>query len=225
MKAFEKNITESKQTKSGKLFFQPKLSVNQPGDKYEQEADLTADKIMHKGFELSEDHFFKPDTMVHNKIQRQEKEPETEEEKKDVNVLPDEFDRRIDYFEMTRPFYSRGASSMLQFDDGMGSSIGHAWKNNYNFFFNFGFGDSHSADAANFFTPFTIDSALKHDFPSASEIFERDADISSIIISPTVFSFDLQDIPGTIRAPFLNIFGGGQPNPYSKKKIRRKSKD
>ena len=105
---------------------------------------------------------------------------------------------------------------MLYFDDRIGNSVGYAWDNNYNFFFNFGFGDSLSADAANFFTPFTIDSALKHDFPSASEIFERDADISSIILSPTVFSFDLQDIPGTIRLPFLNIFGLDQPNPYAR---------
>ncbi|HMQ68012.1 MAG TPA: hypothetical protein PKC58_03415 [Ignavibacteria bacterium] len=216
MKISEKIFSEKAGPTSGKKFFQPKLSLNKPGDESEKEADSVSDLILQSESVNPDNIFFKPAFRIQNKIQRQEKVPESEDEQKEKTVLPGEFDPRIDYFEMTRPFYSRGAASMLYFDDRMGNSIGNAWDNNYNFFFNFGFGDSMSADAANFFTPFAIDSALKHDFPSASEIFERDADISSVILSPTVFSFDIQDIPGTLRFPFLKIFGGDSSNPYSK---------
>lgn len=226
MKTSEKIKSEKAGTVSEKFFFQPKASVNKAGDVYEQEADYISEKVLNRKDLNSNDHFFKPAININYNIQRQEKEPETEDEKKDKTTVPDEFDSRIDYFEMTKPFYNRGATSMLQFDDRIGKSVGYAWNNNYKFFFSFGFGDNLSADAANFFTPFAIDSALKNDFPSASEIFERDADISSIVISPTVFSFDLQDIPGTIRMPFLNIFGADKSNPYSsKKRVHRKCKD
>ena len=39
-------------------FFQPKLSINQPNDKYEQEADIMAEKVMGKS--NNENFFFKP---------------------------------------------------------------------------------------------------------------------------------------------------------------------
>ena len=43
-----KSVSESspKVTISDQLFFQPKLTINQPGDSYEQEADAVADKVM-----------------------------------------------------------------------------------------------------------------------------------------------------------------------------------
>jgi hypothetical protein len=53
---------------TGRLFFQPKLTVNTPGDIYEKEADSMADKVMRMaGPSINQDAFFKP---VFNKVQR-----------------------------------------------------------------------------------------------------------------------------------------------------------
>jgi len=196
---------------------QTKLAVSQPGDIYEQEADRIAQQVMRMpepGLgERRTPSLCRYSRPLQLTIQRQEAEPISGEEGTEA-VRPD-FDLRLDWFEMTRPFYTRDAESLLYFDDRMYWSIGHVWTNNYRFFANFGLGDSLSSDAANFFTPFTIDSALKHDYATASELFERNADITSIVISPTLFNFDIHDIPGTLRFPFLKLFGVDQPNPYA----------
>ncbi|HTA28690.1 MAG TPA: DUF4157 domain-containing protein [Bacteroidia bacterium] len=42
------------------LFIQPKLSINTPGDSYEQEADAMADKVMRMNIPSNNDLFFKP---------------------------------------------------------------------------------------------------------------------------------------------------------------------
>ncbi len=223
------NITNRSKSEAGsnsKPFFQPKYSINNPDDIYEREADSVAEKIIQTKVSSSRDTFFKPALEVRNKVQRQEKEPDSKIDLDERKVLPDFFDRRLDWYEMSRPFSTRGAESYLYLDDKLHLSVGNVWTKNYNFFFDFGFGDKVSADAANFFTPFTIDSALKRDFPTQSEMFERNADISSIIISPTVFTFDISDIPGTLRMPFFSIFGADKSNPYSrKKKIQRKCRE
>lgn len=150
-------------------------------------------------------------------IQRQEAEPTAGEQRSEVpRFLRHDFDLRLDWFEMTRPFYTRGAERLLYFDERMYWSIGEVWTGNYRFFSNFGLNDQLSADAANFFTPFAVDAALKHDYLTAGERFEREADISSLVISPTLFQFDLHNIPGTLRLPFLKIFGVDQSNPYAR---------
>src|SRR6478609_4775931 len=41
-------------------FVQPKLSINQPNDVYEQEADAVADKVMRMGDNAAQNFFFKP---------------------------------------------------------------------------------------------------------------------------------------------------------------------
>ncbi len=41
-----KNTVSKTETARRGLFFQPKLTVNAPGDEYEQEADAMADKVM-----------------------------------------------------------------------------------------------------------------------------------------------------------------------------------
>lgn len=194
------------------------LAISQPHDPAEVEADQIADSVM----QMAEPSVGEAETVGRYSrspglvIHRQEAEPAPDEQRTEApRFLLHDFDLRLDWFEMTRPFYTRGAESLLFFDDRMYGSIGHVWTNNYRFFVNFGLGDSLSADAANFFTPFTIDSALKRDYATASELFERNADISSIVVSPTLFNFDLHDIPGTLRFPFLKIFGVDQPNPYA----------
>lgn len=194
------------------------LKVSQPNDPAEIEADRIADHVMRmadpgvEGTERVGRYSRSPGLTIH----RQEAEPASDEQRNGVpRFLRCDFDLRLDWFEMTRPFYTRGAESLLFFDDRMYDSIGHVWTNNYRFFVNVGLGDSLSADAANFFTPFTIDLALKRDYATASELFERNADITSIMISPTLFHFDIHDIPGTLRFPFLKMFGVDQPNPYA----------
>ena len=44
---------------AGNIFFQPKLSINQPNDVYEQEADATAGKVM-QASSSSQQTFFSP---------------------------------------------------------------------------------------------------------------------------------------------------------------------
>lgn len=46
---FFSKASENIQTKSDQAFFQPKLTIGQPGDKYEKEADAVADSIVNKG--------------------------------------------------------------------------------------------------------------------------------------------------------------------------------
>ena len=64
---------------AGKPFFQPKLTVSQPGDKYEQEADATADKVMRMPAPASEN------TSINQNIQRKEEAPQ-EEQKEEVQA-------------------------------------------------------------------------------------------------------------------------------------------
>ncbi len=194
------------------------LTVSQPTDPAEREANVVAEQVMRmadpgvRGDETVGQYSRSPGLMIH----RQEAEPAPEEQGTDApRFLRQDFDLRLDWFEMTRPFYTRGAEPLPFFDDRMYDSIGHVWTNNHRFFVNVGLGDSLSADAANFFTPFTIDSAMKRDYATASELLEHNADITSIIISPTLFNFDIHDIPGTLRFPFLKMFGVDQPNPYA----------
>ncbi len=57
-------------------FFQPKLSVNQPNDTYEQQADAMADKVMRMPFTQTGETFFKPHI---SSIQRKCRQCEDEE--------------------------------------------------------------------------------------------------------------------------------------------------
>ena len=51
--------------KNNVFFFQPKLTINQPNDVYEQEADAMADKVMRMPDSLSNNNsFFKPSTIL-----------------------------------------------------------------------------------------------------------------------------------------------------------------
>lgn len=209
------------------LFMQAKLSISQPGDPYEREADRVADRLLRMPDPVSVNDGssavgWRGTVSSPLTIHRQEAEPpEGEVLPEGPRFLRHDFDLRLDWFEMTRPFSTRGAENLLMFDDRMYRSIGTVWTGNYTFFTGFGLSDALAADAANFFTPFAIDSVLKHDYLTAGERFEREADISSLVISPTVFQFDLHDIPGTLRLPLGKIFGADQSNPYSKKSSRR----
>lgn len=62
MNCLSHNIkNEQKQQKANESFFQAKLSINQPGDMYEQEADAVAEKIMRMPCpSINNNSFFKP---------------------------------------------------------------------------------------------------------------------------------------------------------------------
>jgi len=65
-------------------FFQPKLTVNEPGDVYEQEADAIADRVMRMtDASAGQDVFFKPaHKIVHRKCQACEEEEQQAQRKK-----------------------------------------------------------------------------------------------------------------------------------------------
>ncbi|WP_205702968.1 eCIS core domain-containing protein [Botryobacter ruber] len=124
----------------------------------------------------------------------------------------------VNWFEMRRPFYNRSAEHLL-LDPNAYDAILQPWLYNYNFFQNIGLGSERSATASNFFTPLAIDSALKRDYPTWWEQTDREMGTSSFILSPTVFTFDLHNLPGslTMPAPFRHIFGLPE-NPYLQRK-------
>jgi len=79
------HIKQSKGHEQAGTFFQPKLSVNQPGDVYEQEADAMADKVMRMGDTPSTQPFFKPSYLtVQRKCQHCEEE-EKKIQRKEIN--------------------------------------------------------------------------------------------------------------------------------------------
>lgn len=57
------------------VFFQPKLTINEPGDQYEREADSVADKVMRMPANNHDGYFFKPASI--NSIQRKENKSES----------------------------------------------------------------------------------------------------------------------------------------------------
>ena len=69
--------THQSKRNSNIVFFQPKLTINQPNDVYEQEADAMADRVMRMPINKNENHFFKPVSI--NSIQRKCAECEEEE--------------------------------------------------------------------------------------------------------------------------------------------------
>jgi hypothetical protein len=91
------NISQAKaripQNDAGRTppFFQPKLSINQPNDIYEQEADAVADKVMRMA-DTSSIHtgtFFKPAiTSVQRKCAHCEEEEKKLQRKKMLQVKP-----------------------------------------------------------------------------------------------------------------------------------------
>lgn len=149
-------------------------------------------------------------------VQRQESPPEstTPDKKPETTSAPG-----INWFEMSRPFLTRGAGNLL-FDPSAFGSISQQWNYNYNLFNFFGLGTGLSREASNFFTPFAIDSALKRDFPLPWEIMDRELNTSTIMISPTIFNFDLGNLRKsfTMPSPLRGIFGLPE-NPYT---IQRK---
>lgn len=179
------------------IFFQPKLTIGPSDDPFEREADAVADEVLQ--MKVSPEAGSKT-----NYIQREDDDPQTS------MVGPS----AIDWFEMSRPFYNRGATSLLMGHAGY-SSILNTWINNYNFFNQIlGLSPDTSTTATNFLTPFAIDSGLINDYPNLWDLSDRDMNTSSLILSPTIFNFDISTGAFTMPWPLRNLFGLPQ-NPYS----------
>lgn len=80
-------------TKQQKVFFQPKLTINQPNDIYEQEADSVAERVMRMPDKNTESLFFQPKSLPLSQIQRkcaacenEEKLYRKEEEEENVQM-------------------------------------------------------------------------------------------------------------------------------------------
>lgn len=85
------HIPSPSEKKSGvKPFFQPKLSVNQPGDNHEQEADMMADKVMRMTNPANgKAPFFQPDiTGIQRKCQHCEEEEKLQRKESSDGEVP-----------------------------------------------------------------------------------------------------------------------------------------
>ncbi len=215
---------------------QTKLTVNAPEDVYEQEADKVAELVMRKPANSDKPSFFSPvpkpvvplvqpkcvECEEEELIQRQEKEgpvPSPEPAGADTNLEG----QNIDWFEMSRPFYNRGAGHLI-YNPAYYGSVLQPWMYNYQFFSQLDLGNDLSTSATNFFTPFAIDSALQRDFPTRWETMDREMGTSSLMINPTIFNFDIHNFSDSFTMPFplRNIFGLPE-NPYNvNRSVQRK---
>jgi hypothetical protein len=122
----------SQTKKLGKPFFQPKLSINQPNDIYEQEADAIAEKIMRKPAIENEPTFFSPKPLTVTPVQRkcdacEEEERLQRKEEKDepVQMKPEkEFDirRTCDACAEEKMIQMKPSSRVIQRDDDTGGA-------------------------------------------------------------------------------------------------------
>ncbi|MEP6465175.1 MAG: DUF4157 domain-containing protein [Parafilimonas sp.] len=157
-------------------FFQPKLSVNQPNDIYEQEADAMADKVM--GMPVNDQPFFFSKSLSVSHVQRKcahcEEEEKKLQKKEDQTIIQKQDDDEnkqtayqlpplvpplslrppfdaVDYLGMRQPFMNRG----LMFPGSYMNSATQEWARQYGMYSQFGagnaIGNSFVGGALNFF--------------------------------------------------------------------------
>src|SRR5947208_1511122 len=85
---YEQNQTSARTKESKALFFQPKLTINQPNDVYEQEADAMADHVMQSNDHSQNQHtFFKPSiSSVQLKCEHCEEEEKKQVQRKETGA-------------------------------------------------------------------------------------------------------------------------------------------
>lgn len=210
---------------------QPKLAINQPGDKYEQEADSVADQVIRKenssrGFESPLPIQRKCNTCEEEALQAKPQvgiQREGKDENSTLNPGPGSNTNNqgkslgIDWFGVSRPFHTRGVPYLIN-SPTYSRSISLLWGSNFQIFSLLGLGPEKATSAANLFTPIAVDAALSTDYPTSMELFERKAQITNISASATVFTFDLSNLGKTIQFAPANLFRGDANNPYVQKK-------
>lgn len=214
-------------------FFQPKAKIGPANDNYEKEADAVAESVIQKDILPHADPKKNvPDVQMKckacEKEESQEATEKTIQRSEKTNLIQrDEDDSQptmvgpsaIDWFEMSRPFYNRGATSLLSGPVG-NSSVVNTWMRNYSFFNQLlNLSPDASIKATNFFTPFTIDAGLINDYPNFWDLTDREMDTSSLVLSPTILNFDISTGAFTMPWPLRNIFGLPE-NPYNVQRKR-----
>lgn len=229
---FESRITATQKhkssvtTRNGKAipFIQPKLTVNQPGDEYEREADEVAERVMRMPADSAMFFRPKPVSSLQRKCAECEKEEEERVQKKEAGSViqrqettdAPSFDFKLptpsllqssgspDYLSLKQPFFNRGISHLYDAD-----SAFQVWNYNFNFFRRFGLSDGLSTSLTNFTAPRFIDSQLKARNPTWWEITDRELNTSSFVGSIPVLDFNADFTPA---APswVKTIFGGGK---------------
>jgi hypothetical protein len=213
-----------------KPFIQPKLTVNQPNDIYEQEADAMAEHVMRMTDNETSQQSFKPGI---SSIQKKCAHCEEEEKQAQRKIADGVIQRQPtsttetstteteiphltldssslfqsssgpDFLALRQPFFNRHIAHLWDPDSAL-----HVWQYNFNFFRRIGLSPDISTTLTNFTAPRFIDSQLKADNPTWWEITDRELNTSTIGGSVPVLEFDANFAP---RAPswFKSIFGGG----------------
>lgn len=214
---------------------QRKLNIGNANDKFEREADAVAENLLRKDVSHHNDLKISkvPDVQLKcrecEKVDRKDTNEEPIQRSEKINHIQREEDdprptmvgpSAIDWFEMSRPFYNRGATSLISGPVGY-SSVVDTWMRNYSFFNQLlRLSPDTSVTATNFFTPFTIDAGLINGYPNLWDLSDREMNTSSLVLSPTIMNFDISTGAFTMPWPLRNLFGLPE-NPY---KLQRKSK-
>jgi hypothetical protein len=217
-----------------RMMIQPKLTINQPGDRYEEEADEMADRVMRMPDPAAVNNAFKPSmSTIQRKcaeceeedVQRKEmsgfiqKEEKTSESATPAaRPLPDfkltmpgllKQPAQPDFLAMRQPFINRNIFDQFDPDSAL-----QVWHYNFNFFTRFGVPPDLSIKIANFTAPLAIDAQLKAGHPTWWELTDRDMNTTTRSISIPVLDFDANFSP---KAPawWNGLFGND-------KKVQRK---
>jgi hypothetical protein len=204
-------------------FIQPRLTINQPGDEYEREADEMAEKVMR--MPAPNDFFFQPASisMVQRKCDQCEKEQEEPVQRKSAGEIVQRQDEEEtpspdgspppptalqpagepDFLSLRQPFFNRGIYHLWDSESALG-----VWNYNFGFFRRFGLSADLSASLSNFTAPRFIDSQLKAGNPLWWEITDRELNTTSFVGSIPVLDFNADFSPA---APswVRSVFGGG----------------
>ena len=210
-------------------FFQPKLTINQPNDPFEQEADAMADKVMRMTAPVIQTKCSGCEEEEEKKVQLKESPDLQKQDVPDTDslvpadpvtpassiqlplpslLLPS---TEPDFLAMRQPFFQRNIAHLWDADSAL-----QVWHYNFDFFRRFGLSPDLSASASNFTAPFSIDSQLKAGNPTWWEITDRDLGTSSFTAALPVLDFNADFSPA---APswFKTIFGGGGNNRVQRK--------
>lgn len=126
------NATLRAQRAGSTAFFQPKLTINQPNDPYEQEADAVAEKVMRMPAPKAEPAFFQPSPVIVSPVQRKcaacEEEEKQKKQEEDTDAAPQkpekEFDiqRKCEACAHEKKIQPKSAISMIQREEGAGGN-------------------------------------------------------------------------------------------------------
>jgi hypothetical protein len=242
-------FSKPNENNNNSFFFQPKLTINQPNDPYEQEADSVAEKVMRMPMPTNKRTFFTPKPVLISGLQRKCAECEEEERKVQMKANPVIVQRQEtessagspnltlpipsllqpstgpDFLAMRRPFIDRNIFHLWD-----PNSTLRVWQFNFDFFRRFGLSPDLSSTLSNFTAPRAIDAQLKANNPTWWNITDRELNTTTFEASIPILEFSPNFSP---VAPtwFRSIFHKGGRTIQRKcaeceedEKLRRKEK-